>query len=589
LTKLFFLFFISTSFIDAQDLGETTVYGQRPTISYPPAATSVAPATFKYSTSTKPLEYFKTLPSIQTSQNGGIGQNSSLFLRGSDAGKILVLQDGLRVNDAMNVNRSFNFAQLPALFLKNIDVYPGAHGVALGSDASSGVINIESIQEMQHKAHLALYGSSANTYGLGSLLNLSQPKTTFHHLLGAHFLTSNALSSAKGGLEKDEASQLDLYWSLKKASQWRLGASLQHLNNDIDAGGGPSNDNPYNEANSKQYKTWGERTFNWSADHQTYLFGGITALRRQTNTTTSHSVFKSQTWQTKATDEHLLQANWRHRSQLEIIHEKGQSTSNLDREQTQVGLGLSQEWSPGRFTAQYGLRFDYANPNTALSTTSILQYRFLPSLTAYGSFQTGFKFPSLFQRYSSFGDPNLSKEKSETVELGLKQSLQAIELRQSLFQTKVQDLIDYNFAQSKYINTSKASIKGIELTAQTTWISPWQLAMNYTYLLPRELPSKRLLLRRAKELARLELRYEVDSWGLRLTSEYTSKREDVDPINFNRQVVSSFYLQHLEFLLKREHWDGVLRLSNIFDKDYEEVLGYSTLGREIAIDLKWRI
>ncbi|XQC05270.1 TonB-dependent receptor [Arcobacter cryaerophilus gv. pseudocryaerophilus] len=42
-------------------------------------------------------EALQTISGIQVSQSGGIGQQTSLFLRGMDSKKTLVLIDGIRV------------------------------------------------------------------------------------------------------------------------------------------------------------------------------------------------------------------------------------------------------------------------------------------------------------------------------------------------------------------------------------------------------------------------------------------------------------------------------------------------------------
>jgi vitamin B12 transporter len=87
------------------------------------------------------LEDLRLVPGVQVVQTGQRGGTTSLFIQGgnSDFNKILV--DGIPVNQ---IGGEFDFAQLSNSGVGNLEILRGSNSVLYGSDALSGVVNIES-------------------------------------------------------------------------------------------------------------------------------------------------------------------------------------------------------------------------------------------------------------------------------------------------------------------------------------------------------------------------------------------------------------------------------------------------------------
>ncbi len=102
---------------------------------------------------------YRQFAGIQVSQSGGIGQQTSLFLRGMDSNKTLVLIDGIRYNDTQ-VEMAANFEHLMINDIERIEVIKGAQSSIWGADASAGVINIitKSAQDGTHGNATIEYG-----------------------------------------------------------------------------------------------------------------------------------------------------------------------------------------------------------------------------------------------------------------------------------------------------------------------------------------------------------------------------------------------------------------------------------------------
>ena len=81
-------------------------------------------------------------PGISVVRNGGVGQTTSIGLRGAPSGQTLVLVDGVRINDPSAPDGSAIFADLLASNLERVEVLRGPQSTLYGSDAIGGVVNL---------------------------------------------------------------------------------------------------------------------------------------------------------------------------------------------------------------------------------------------------------------------------------------------------------------------------------------------------------------------------------------------------------------------------------------------------------------
>lgn len=77
---------------------------------------------------------------ITVGNNGGLGKQSSVFLRGSESNHVLVLVDGVRIGSA-NFDLAA-FQDLPLQMVERIEIVRGPRSSLYGSDAIGGVIQV---------------------------------------------------------------------------------------------------------------------------------------------------------------------------------------------------------------------------------------------------------------------------------------------------------------------------------------------------------------------------------------------------------------------------------------------------------------
>ncbi len=95
------------------------------------------------SVSTSLSDALRFVPGLQVVRQGGRGGRTELFLRGLDPNHVVVLVDGIRLNDPTNSRGgSFDPTTLSLADIERVEVIRGPRSSVYGSDALAGVINV---------------------------------------------------------------------------------------------------------------------------------------------------------------------------------------------------------------------------------------------------------------------------------------------------------------------------------------------------------------------------------------------------------------------------------------------------------------
>ena len=103
---------------------------------------------------TKLTEALSAIPGVRVSQSGGPGGNASVFVRGTNSNGVLVLRDGMPLNDASDSSGAFNFGVDTLADVERIEVIRGPMAALYGSGAIGGVINLISRQGHEQGVHI---------------------------------------------------------------------------------------------------------------------------------------------------------------------------------------------------------------------------------------------------------------------------------------------------------------------------------------------------------------------------------------------------------------------------------------------------
>ncbi len=85
-------------------------------------------------------ELVATAPGVAVNQYGGLGQLSTVSIRGSNAGQVQVFLDGLPLGTA--AGGGVDLARIPRAWIERIEVVRGAEGAVYGAGALGGAVNI---------------------------------------------------------------------------------------------------------------------------------------------------------------------------------------------------------------------------------------------------------------------------------------------------------------------------------------------------------------------------------------------------------------------------------------------------------------
>jgi len=586
-------------------------------------ATSVTVITRRDLETTKEPFVLKALGSVMgiaVIQNGGPGSAASAFIRGGNSEHVLVLLDGVEVNDPINPSRSYDLAHLSVQNVEQVEILRGPQSTLYGSDALTGVINILT-RKGEGKPWLSLTAQGGSLGTLAGTMELGGFSGAVNYSVGLSRFADRGISAASGAYpgntEKDGYRNLSfsgrLGLTLKNNIESAVIVRATSAKSDIDNFGGPGGDDPNNTQDYTSIFLRGQvrGLFAGNRWEQKLGFSYIRSSRLNDNPVDALHPYDSETGTYKSG---LMKLDWQNNVfidrantltfGLDASREQGESNytsfsmfgpyespfprKSADKEgvyfQDQVRIA-------DRFFATVGARLDHHS-----TAGAALTYRLAPSYFIGGtqtklkaSLGTGFKSPSLYQLYApatfwgAVGNLNLKPEESRGWDVGIEQFIAGDTLLLGLeyYRNDFRNLIDFDFSRG-YINVGRARTRGIEAYGEARLGERLRWKASYTRLEAKDLDSGTDLLRRPKETISTVLDCGlIKSWTASVSAVYVGQRSDKDFSGVvARDVTLAAYLlldASISFDLTART-QIFLRFDNLLDAKYETVFGYGTPG-----------
>lgn len=385
------------------------------------------------------------LPGIEMGRTGGPGGNTSIFVRGAETRFAAVYIDGVRV-DSQAVSGGTTWEAIPLAQIERIEVLRGPAAAVYGSDAVAGVIQIFT---KKGEAGVAPYvGVGAGTHGTyRTEAGVSGARGTVDYALGLARETSNGFNAKlDGNPDRDDhrstAANGRLGWQLNTAHR----VEGNFLYNDTDGGYDGSYDvsKPADDRSLHRMHAAGLNwQTQWNDNYKTRL--SVTDSRDRYETQPSFYLTNTQLRNYLFFNElrlgaHQLTAALERRED-ELTNE---SVSSGTRNRSQNALALGWGLRLGAHTLQLNARHDDDSEFGGKSTGSAAYgFAFAPNWRATASAGTAFKAPTLYQRFSLYGDDTLRPETSRNVELGVKWAEGANHFSATLYRNNVSNLINW--------------------------------------------------------------------------------------------------------------------------------------------------
>ncbi len=583
------------------------------------SVTVITAKEIQQSQATNLAEALRSVPGLNVVQSGGPGQQTSLFLRGANAEHVLVLIDGVKINDPSSPNNATNLANLGVANIDRIEILRGPQSVLYGSDAVGGIIQIFTKRGTgRPEINLSAEGGSLNTYSEQLAVRAGQEQHDYSVTLSRH--STDGISASRNGVEKDGYANTTVAAAagLRPSSkiQLRLTGQASESDVDLDQGYGVLDDPNYTMYSKEQYAS--ARLDHdisrglWRQQFGAYLtrYERRTIDRRDTNhpddTSSTHydGLRIKYDWQLAAALRESLRMTVGAETESDQLNQRlfylpvwsGDSLSKLgvvkSRTSGMYAMGELSREGLGAITA--GGRFDHHDQfgdHGTYRLTGVYHLNLL-RLKLRATYGTGFKSPSLYQIYDpGTGNPRLNPEASRGGEVGLDYHPHgdAVSTGITYFHTDFDDLIQFQSTTGHMGNVARARSLGVE-TYGSLDLRQTRIYLSYTYTEAVDRDSSQFLLRRPKNKVSLQAEQQVvPSFLMRGDIIYTGKRYDVDYTAWPPQRVTlhDYTLMNLagSYTL-RDGFRLSARIDNLFNTEYEEVWSYESMPRTVSLGVE---
>jgi vitamin B12 transporter len=552
------------------------------------------------------VDVLREVPGLSVTQSGGIGNQTSVFVRGANSNHTLVLIDGMRVNDPSTPSGIFNFAHLTTAEVDRIEVVLGPLSTLYGTDAIGGVINIITRKGRgRPSVDAGAEAGSFNTYAGRVATQGAQGR--FNWNVGAAYLETDSVSNTPKRLRGNRGDESDPYENTTLSA--RLGADLSDnlevsyvtryvrsfKKYDSFLGEDPNlRENTslwFNRAEGRLDLLDGRWTQRYGAG---YVKIDRTDADDPDDFSSSFSRNTSEGTRTKFDWQNDIQAaEW-------LTLTAGLDTEKEEFESRGLGFTTAADARTNGAFAQARTAFwerlfltlggrvdDHDRFGDFETWRAAAAYHVKETGTRLrGSYGIGFKAPTLFQLFGrttfSTGNPNLQPEESRGWDVGIDQTLAdgRVTVGTGYFQTDIRNLIDSDPTFTTFVNVGRAEQRGIESYIAVRPWADFSVRLDHTYVSAENAITNTQLLRRPRHKLSVNADWTVTpAWNIAAGVIYNGQRADVDAITFDRIYPGGYTLVRVttRYALN-ETWTVFGRVENLLDKRYEEPDGFNQPG-----------
>ena len=542
-------------------------------------------------------ELLSTKAGIITLGNASItGQNLRYAIRGSNNNQVLILIDGVRISDPSRIDNDFDINFLNINQIESVEILKGASSSLYGSSASAGVINITTKKSGKRESlSIDLYTGTENdtkrkldnlTYfstNLGFNKDLSFLKLGFN----LSTLNTNGMSAISTGSEIDNFSKYNFNLNLSSIDgpiEWYVILNKSQIKNGYD------NSFPIEDANFIGLSFL--ESLNSRFKYQ-YGKGEISITAGFQNTSREYRdnyplTFKSANKSAEILNKFKI-SDKIYSVQGILFQDSGyDGVPNV----SQVGLysnlvylsGKNLNFSlGGRINNHqtYGKFFTYS-----LNPSYNIDFKESENIKIFATLNSAFIAPSLYQLYDPYsGNKELLPEESISKEIGIEINNQKRNLSIVFFEREENPKIIYEYDFSTftggYINSpSDLTFRGVEIDYTKKFFNNMDFNFNYTF---NELKSGTLQ-RLPKHSFNESITYYLkNNKQLSFIYRYRGKREALG----GTEILNSYGLMDLRYSFSKDKMKFNFWINNIFNKEYVEILNYSSKGRNLRFGISY--
>jgi vitamin B12 transporter len=516
---------------------------------------------------------------IDIGRNGGPGQATSVFMRGTESNHTLVLMDGVRMNPGTLGGAAVQ--HIAPEIIERIEIVKGARSALFGTDAIGGVINIVTRRadaafletavgagSFDSQSGFISAGNRGDNGDFGVTLNWQDtagfaPRTDSDiergydnlsaNLYGAHRFGDSEISlrhwQTQGNVE-----YLDFF--LTPADQdFENSTTAVELDTRIGSRGTSKFIASYMQDDiaqnqSDDFVKSDRISLDWQYSHafaRHTLTGGLYAVDENASTLSFGSGFDEDTEVRAA----FIQDQWSH-----------------ERHKTFVALRLTDHEAFGNQTTWNA---EYA-------------YELTDNWTINAGLGHAFRAPDATDRFGFGGNPDLDPELADEAQIGLRYapgSRHSINIE--FYRNNIEDLIEFDLQTFELRNIAQAEIRG----AQIGYEYRGERFVVHAEVLKQSADDAATgdrLLRRAEETASLSYTQDIGAHRVGLAFIASGDREDFGGVKLDGYLLADLTAQ---FNLGRV-WTLHARIENLLDTRYQTADNFRMQERGGFVELKYR-
>jgi len=514
---------------------------------------------------------------IDIGRNGGPGQATSVFIRGTESNHTLLLIDGVRVNPGTIGGAAFQ--HIAPEIIERIEIVKGARSALYGTEAIGGVINVITRQAGEPSFDMSLGYGSFNTKSGNMSGGYADEKSSIGASLnwqdtdGYEIRTDSDIERGYDNLTANLYAKRAFGFGEIGVRHWQTIGTVEYLDFFL----APVDQDFANQSTALEIRNdIGERS-----NSKLILSYMIDDIQQNQSPDFVKSKRLALDWQyTINLEQHGLTGG------IYLADENASAISfgsGFDEDTATKAFFLQDSIDLGRHRGFLAAR--YTDHDTfGSNVTWNAEYGF--DLTDNWSFNAGlgtaFRAPDASDRFGFGGTPDLEAESAEEIQLGTKFQLtdrHAVQLE--LYSNDIDNLIEFDFTDFTLQNIGKAEIRGAEISYDYQGES-FVFRASYLNQTARNADTGERLLRRADESLTVNFTQTVGKYRFGVTVLASGDREDF------AATLPGYVLANLTGQIRiGGNMQLNARIENILDTEYETASQFRMQERSAFIELKY--
>ena len=516
---------------------------------------------------------------IDIGRNGGPGQSTSIFLRGTESNHTLVLIDGVRINPGTLGGAAIQ--HIAPEIIERVEIVKGARSALFGTDAIGGVINI--ITRRANDAYLE------SSLGAGSFDTRSGYVSGGNHSANGEFGITLNWQSTDGYAPRVDSDIERGYDNLSA----NLYAARRIGKNDVSV-------RHWRTEGTVEYLDFFLNPVDQDFENATTAVELDTKFSDKGSSKLVVSFMQDDISQNQADDfveSDRISFDWQY-SHAFATHtltgglfgiDENASTlsfgSGFDEDTTVRAVLLQDQWSRERHRTFVAMRLtDHETFGNHLTWNAEYAYELSDAWTLNAGVGHAFRAPDATDRFGFGGNTNLDPELADEAQFGLRYAPgTGHSLDIEFYSNDIEDLIEFDLQTFELKNITKAEIRGTQVGYEyrgDSFVIRTELARQSA----DNATTGERLLRRAEETMTISYTQDIGAHRVGVAVIANGDREDFDGIKLPGYVLANLSGQ----IRLSDNWAVHARVENLLDTEYETAANFRMQRRSGFVELKYR-